>query len=259
MQFNFNTMDYVPILSPAKSLHENVRQASESSPVFMRKAKTINNIIRKMSVNELMNLQGISRSLAELNEQRNNNWFEERHVKGSPALFTFSGDVYQGLEPETLSEKALERARSGLLILSGLYGVLRPFDAMLPYRLEMGTKLPVGKAPNLHTYWRRDVTRFINEYFDQRTLVNLASKEYSAAISRKGLNILVLNVEFKDFSNGEYKVISFYAKKARGYYARFLLEYAPSTIRELQSFNTGGYAWSQEHSTDRKMVFLRGK
>lgn len=252
-------MDYVPILSPAKSLNDSVDRLAESKPVFMRKAKTINDLINDYAPEELMKLQNISRSLAELNAERNSAWSVDAHDHGIPALFAFNGDVYQGLDAPSLSDKALERAREGMLILSGLYGVLRPFDAMLPYRLEMGTKMSVGKSPNLHSYWRRDVTRFINSHFEGRTLVNLASKEYASAIGRKALSITVLDVEFKDFSKGDYKVISFYAKKARGYFARFLLENAPSTIRELQSFNTEGYFWSQAHSTDRKMVFLRGK
>ncbi len=251
-------MDYVPILSPAKSLNEDVNQVAETTPVFIRKAKTINTHIRDLSPEELMDLQKISRNLAELNAERNATWSVDAHDKGIPALFAFSGDVYQGLDASTLSDAAIERARNGVLILSGLYGVLRPFDAMLPYRLEMGTKLSIGKSPNLHNYWRRDVTRFINEHFKGRTLVNLASKEYAAAMSKKGLTVTVLDVEFKDFSKGEYKVIGFYAKKARGYFARFLLESVPKTIRDLQAFDVEGYAWSQEHSTDTKMVFIRG-
>lgn len=252
-------MDYVAIISPAKSLNENVEEKAKYTPMFMLKAKRVNETLRQFSPKELMKLQSISQNLAKLNADRNVQWSPDRHNDGTPALFTFNGDVYRGIDPGTLSDRGKREADEALLILSGLYGVLRAYDAILPYRLEMGTKLPIGKAKDLYHYWRRDISEQISKYVDNRTLINLASGEYSKALNRKALMRPMMDVEFKDFSNGTYKVVGVYAKKARGQFTRFLLEERPKTIRELQQFNEGGYYWSTEASTDSKMVFLREK
>ena len=252
-------MDYVAIISPAKSLSDHVEEQAKYTPSFMLKAKRVNETLRQFSPQDLMKLQSISQNLAELNADRNVHWSAEKHQDGTPALFTFNGDVYRGIDATTLSERAKKEADDALLILSGLYGVLRAYDAVLPYRLEMGTKLPVGKAKDLYQYWRRDVSEQISKFVGNRTLINLASAEYSKAINRKAMMRPVMDVEFKDFSKGTYKVVGVYAKKARGLFTRFLLEERPKTIRELQQFDTEGYYWSSEASTDSKMVFLRGK
>ncbi|MCH8546281.1 MAG: YaaA family protein [Cryomorphaceae bacterium] len=252
-------MDYVAIISPAKSLNDSVEERAKSMPFFMLKARRVNEVLSQFSPNDLMNLQSISQNLAELNADRNINWSPEKHQEGTPALFTFDGDVYKGIDAATLSDKAKKQSENALLILSGLYGVLHAYDAILPYRLEMGTKLPIGRAKDLYHFWRRDISEHTSKFVDNRTLINLASSEYSKALNRKALIRPVMDVEFKDFSKGSYRVIGVYAKKARGYFTRFLLEEQPKSIRELQQFDVDGYSWSSEASTDSKMVFLRGK
>ncbi|MCC5918460.1 MAG: peroxide stress protein YaaA [Cryomorphaceae bacterium] len=252
-------MSFVAILSPAKSLNEKVEMPAQSEPLFLKKSATINKSLKKLDPKALMDLQNISQKLAELNAMRNRDWSVEAHSGiGTPALFTFSGDVYQGIDAETLNPEQVKMASDRLLILSGLYGLLRPMDAMLPYRLEMGTKFSVGKNPDLYAIWQKEITKFINSSYKDCTLVNLASVEYASAIDFKTLKLPVVDVQFKDFSNGKYKIISFFAKKARGYFARFLLNPEVKTIEHLQAFDTDGYFFSEADSNPNKLVFLRG-
>jgi uncharacterized protein len=254
-----NFMFFISVLSPAKSLRKEVEQKATGKPVFLSRAAKINKVLRTMKPDDLMELQGISRNLGELNALRNKEWKIKAHEdKGTPAMFTFTGDVYQGLDAETLSENEVESAQDQLLILSGLYGVLRPQDAILPYRLEMGTKLSVSDHKDLYAFWKKDVVRYINTNYKGRTLVNLASNEYGSAIDKKTLKLPVIEVEFKDFTNGKYKIVSFYAKKARGLFARFMVQNVPKNVEELQAFSTDGYFFDESTSETNKLVFLRG-
>jgi cytoplasmic iron level regulating protein YaaA (DUF328/UPF0246 family) len=249
--------NFLAILSPAKSLRTEVDAKQKSSPEFLARAEVINSVMKQKSPGDLMDLQSISSKLAELNADRNLQWSVDAHQAGIPALYCFTGDVYQGLDVDTLDAKALSRAEESLLILSGLYGVLRPLDGILPYRLEMGTKLPVYDAKNLYEFWQTDVTEFINRNYAGRTLINLASNEYASVVDRKLLKLPVIEVVFKDYSKDKYKIISFHAKKARGLFARFLIEQNPKSTKDLQSFSYGNYYFDAASSSDGEIVFLR--
>ena len=251
-------MSFIAVLSPAKSLRTEVVQKAVDKPVFLSRAAKINKVLKTKEPDDLMELQGISRNLGELNALRNKQWKSKAHEElGTPAMFTFTGDVYQGLHADTLSEKEVDSAQDQLLILSGLYGVLRPMDAILPYRLEMGTKISVTDHKDLYAFWKKDVTKYINTHYKGRTLINLASNEYASVIDKKTLKLPVVEVVFKDFSNGKYKIVSFFAKKARGLFARYMLESAPKSIEELRAFSADGYFFDASISEANKLVFLR--
>lgn len=249
--------NFFAILSPAKSLRTEVDAQQKSSPEFLARAEVINEVMKLKSPGDLMKLQEISLKLAELNADRNLQWSVDAHQAGIPALYCFTGDVYQGLDVDTLDANSLSRAEESLLILSGLYGVLRPFDGIMPYRLEMGTKLPVHAAKNLYDFWQSTVTEFLNRNYTGKTLVNLASNEYASVIDRASLTLPVIEVAFKDYSKGKYKIVSFHAKKARGLFARFLVEQNPKTIEDLQTFTYGNYYFDAGSSSDGEIVFLR--
>lgn len=248
---------FIAILSPAKSLHTKTQVSALQQPIFLQKSAEINAELRKKSPSQLMDLQSISNKLAELNADRNLHWSVEGHQEATPAMFTFTGDVYQGLDAETLDAESRERAKESLVILSGLYGILRPYDAILPYRLEMGTKISINDSADLYAFWKNEVTNYFNQTYSEKTLINLASNEYASVIDRKNLRLPVLEITFKDFSKGDYKIISFHAKKARGLYARFLVEKNPQSLNDLQLFDYGGYSFSSELSNTNQLVFLR--
>jgi len=207
---------------------------------------------------------GISADLAELNAQRYADFsqpFTPENAKA--AVLTFKGDVYLGLAADTLKAADLNFAQKHLRILSGLYGVLRPMDLIQPYRLEMGTKLKTSQGKDLYSYWGSKVTDRLNSAFDQlpktheRVLLNLASNEYFGAVRPKELDADVVNVTFKDMSRGKYKVISFFAKKARGYMSNFIITNRIKNVAQLRSFNVEGYAYCADSSSASELVFLR--
>ena len=203
---------------------------------------------------------GISSKLAQLNHQRNQE-FEAIHTKENsrPAMYLFAGDVYLGLDAYSFPVENLDRAQNSLRILSGLYGILRPLDLIQPYRLEMGTKLPIQRNKDLYGLWQKKLTTSLNEELQENELlVNLASQEYSKAVDFSKINSEVISPIFKDFKNGELKIISFFAKKARGSMARFLLENKIETLEGLKNFNVDGYAFSEnETQNEIEPVFVR--
>ena len=208
----------------------------------------------------LSQLLKISDKLGNLNWERNQNFktpFNKENA--TPAVYTFDGDVYTGLDIYTLPIEKIKVLQKSLRILSGLYGVLKPLDLIQPYRLEMGTKFPVETKKNLYDFWKLKITSFINEELEENELfVNLASNEYFSSIDVKALKTEVITPQFKDFKNGTLKMISFYAKKARGMMVRYMLDNENATAETLLGFDYGGYTFSEEHTqSPLAPVFVR--
>ena len=249
------------ILSPAKTLDFETPPtvADFSQPAFLKQGQSIIQELKKKTSKDLQKLMSLSPKLAELNIERYRQWklpFTPKNAR--PAVFAFMGDVYQGLDVRTLSPKEIKYAQEHVRILSGLYGVLAPLDLIQAYRLEMGTKLKIGHHSDLYTYWKKAVTEHLQATLGQeKILINLASKEYADVVDFKQLKALVITPVFKDKSGGKYKVISFFAKKARGALLRHMLKKAAVTPQELLDFNWEGYAFHAESSTDTEWVFRR--
>lgn len=248
------------ILSPAKSLNTEVmpNMPATTEPAFLDRTQVLADHMRHYSPAELAHLMKLSDSLSSLNAARFEQWqADHRDESLLPAVFAFNGDVYQGLDIQTLAPELLPQVNARLRILSGLYGLLRPLDAMRPYRLEMGTKLQHGPTTSLPKFWRDTVTDALNHELQGAMLVNLASQEYAEAVDFGAINGPVVSPVFKDFKNGDYKIISFYAKRARGLMARFLVEHEVATPEALQDFNYGGYQYSDTHSKPMAPCFIR--
>ncbi|WP_100643054.1 peroxide stress protein YaaA [Alteromonas facilis] len=251
------------VLSPAKNLDLDPTSYSlpETQPSLMSRTQDLVKVCKQQSPADLASLMKISDKLAILNAERFNSFdvpFTKSNAK--PAVFTFNGDVYTGLDAATLSESALAFGQKHLRILSGLYGVLRPMDLMQAYRLEMGTALKTPAGKNLYEFWGSDITDEINKQLadiDSEVLINLASNEYFKAVKSKQLSVPVITPVFKDFKNGQYKVISFFAKKARGLMARYILENQITNAADLKHFNVDGYAYDDALSTSSDWVFTR--
>lgn len=249
------------ILSPAKSLDFETPIFTEigSDIRFPEKAQQVNAVLRKKSPKQLKELMGISESLAVLNYERNQLWSSQSEPgKNRPAVFAFNGEVYRGLNVSTLSASKHELMQNTLRILSGQYGLLRPLDKIMPYRLEMGTKLAIGKSKNLYEFWQSAVTSALNEELENSELiVNLASNEYAKCLDFKSIKNRVITPIFKENKNGVYKVLSVYAKHARGLMARYIIEQNVNTIDDLKAFNLDGYHWAADLSNEEQLVFIR--
>jgi cytoplasmic iron level regulating protein YaaA (DUF328/UPF0246 family) len=249
------------VISPAKSLnYESALPTTLSTDSrFLNEAQQLNKLLKKKSAKALSELMHISPNLGQLNYERNQDWaipFTAENAR--PAIYAFSGDVYRGLDAYTIPTSKLETLQNSVRIISGLYGLLNPLDLVQPYRLEMGTKLPVGKAKNLYEFWRKKVTTALNEELKEGELfVNLASQEYFKAIDVKALKVPVIHIDFKEFKNGQYKTIAIFAKLARGYMTRHIIDNVVDTVDGLKTFTTDGYAFDANLSTDTKLVFTR--
>lgn len=250
------------VISPAKSLNfeSNLPTEQNSNPCFLAEADRINHLLKEKTPAEISQLMKISEKLGNLNWERNQNFklpFNKDNAR--PAVYTFDGDVYTGLDVFTLPPEKIQVLQESLRILSGLYGVLKPLDLIQPYRLEMGTKFPVDENKNLYDFWKQKITTFINDELEENELfVNLASNEYFSAIDSKVLRTAVITPQFKDFKNGTLKMISFYAKKARGMMVRYLLDKENVTAETLLDFDYGGYVYSEEHTqSPLAPVFIR--
>ncbi len=205
-------------------------------------------------------MQSISVPLASLNFQRNQDWNLNHAELTRQAALCFKGDVYLGMEAHNWSENDMEYAEAHLRILSGLYGILRPNDLIKPYRLEMGTRISVGRRKDLYHFWNDRLKKyFLKEIGSDQLIVNLASNEYFNAIKAANVKNPILNLEFKDFSNGSYKVLSFFAKKARGMMADYIITNRIDNPDELKAFNSELYYYDHQNSTTDKFVFLRDK
>ena len=250
------------LLSPAKSMNAErpIPDYAYSSIVFEEEALRINKLLRGKSARSLAKLMHISDALASLNADRNQQFsFPFTDENARPAVFYFDGDVYQGLDVETLQAQYYDRLQDQVRILSGLYGLLRPMDRIQAYRLEMGTKFPIGSKKNLVAFWKPKLTAFLNaDLKSDEWVVNLASNEYFSALDAKAIKGQFLQPQFKDYKNGTLKMISFFAKKARGMMTRYLIENECTTRDEVLSFDGGGYHFSETHTEDpTKPVFIR--
>lgn len=249
------------VISPAKSLNFEKELPTQrfSEPQFLKQAETIQKTLKKKKPKVLAQLMDISDKLAELNWQRNQDWQAPFTVENArPAVYAFDGDVYIGLDVYTLPEEKLDVLQDKLRILSGLYGLLQPLDLMQPYRLEMGTSIAIGKNKNLYEFWKKTITKTLNSELQKGELfVNLASNEYFSAIDVKALKVPVITPEFKDYKDGQLKMISFFAKKARGMMVRYILDTNAETIDDLKGFNYEGYAFDANLSSGNKLVFTR--
>ncbi|WP_100656628.1 peroxide stress protein YaaA [Alteromonas flava] len=251
------------VLSPAKNLDLEPVKVSHATtqPELLSDAKVLVDVCRQLSPAELSSLMKISDKLAILNAERFNSFeFPFTNDNAKPAALTFNGDVYAGLQADSLQPKELEFAQQHLRILSGLYGVLRPLDLMQAYRLEMGTSLTTPKHKNLYEFWGDRITQVLNQqlaHIGSETLVNLASNEYFKAVKKRQLDAQIITPVFKDFKNGQYKVISFFAKKARGLMARFILQNHITDVEQLKKFDVEGYTYDAALSTAEDWVFTR--
>ncbi len=251
------------LISPAKSLDYKtaVPFSYKSEPIFKRHTKLVNDVLKTYSQKDLSELMHISDKLAELNWTRN----QERTLKittnshhARAAVYAFNGDVYSGLDVYTLKEDQCIDLQSKLRILSGLYGLLKPFDHIEPYRLEMGTKMSIGESANLYEFWRPLITAALNKEMKKgELLINLASVEYFSAVDKKALIGQVITPDFKELRAGKLKSISFFAKKARGMMVRYMIENQVETVEGLKGFNVDGYAFSEVNSTENKLLFIR--
>jgi hypothetical protein len=232
-----------------------------SQPQFVAQSTELISTLKKKTPQQIAELMDLSQALSTLNADRYKAWspqFSEKNAR--PAVLAFNGDVYEGLDAKTLKLKELQWAQEHLAILSGLYGVLRPLDLMQPYRLEMGTSLKHGKASNLYQFWGSQIADYLNKQLAKDkdpVIVNLASQEYFKSVDRKVLQARVIECVFQDFKNGQYKIISFFAKRARGLMARFAIEHKAKTVEQLKAFNLEGYAFSPDVSDADTLVFRR--
>ena len=249
------------IISPAKSLNFDavLPNLTYSNPCFNEEAKRINELLKNKSPVELSQLMHISDKLGNLNWERNQSFNNQESLKNSrPAVYAFNGDVYSGLDVFTLTEDKINSMQDSLRILSGLYGVLKPLDLIQPYRLEMGTKIGIEKNKNLYEFWRQKITSFLNSELEEELFVNLASTEYFSVVDQKVIKTPIITPQFKDFKNGKLKIISFYAKKARGMMVRYLLDTPNKDYDALLGFDSGGYAYSEMHTESKLVpVFIR--
>lgn len=249
------------LISPAKTLDltstPNIDTVSQ--PELLDESQQLINTIKPYTPADIASLMKLSDKLATLNVSRYQEWQKEHTQSNSrPAIYTFMGDVYTGLDAYSLNESDLKYAQESLHILSGLYGLLKPLDLMQAYRLEMGTSLKNDRGTNLYQFWGDIIVNKINETLNEdELLVNLASNEYFKAVNKKKLTAPLITPNFLDEKNGKFKVISFYAKKARGLMARYLIENRCETLDELKAFDLAGYRYDPEQSTQDNPVFIR--
>ena len=246
----------VILLSPAKKLDfSETTCTQESKPFFTKKTQEVLQVMQQKSAMEIADLMHLSKDLADLNFERYQK-FKKNPEK--QAVLAFDGEVYNGLQAKTWNEEMLLKAQEKIIILSGLYGFLKPLDKIKPYRLEMGTKLAIQNHKNLYEFWKPTVTKALNKELEKDELfVNLASTEYFSAIDVKALHVPVITPEFKDYKDGKLKIISFFAKKARGMMVRYIIDTNAETIDDLKGFNYDGYQFDANLSKGNHLVFTR--
>jgi cytoplasmic iron level regulating protein YaaA (DUF328/UPF0246 family) len=246
------------LISSAKKMRKpGPSPLPSSSPVFINESLELTKILQNKHHDEIKKLMNLSDVLTTLNVQRYFQWdMQSKPTHAKPAILTFDGAVYRGIQPETLSIEDLSLAQKQLLILSGLYGILSPLDEIQPYRLEMGTKLKNNLGTNLYSFWQERITAYLNKV-EQKLIIKLASKEYFKAIKSQELVAKVVTPIFKDCKNGKYKIVSFHAKRARGLMVRYLIQNNITTLDQLKQFNKEGYYFSSSDSTNHDLVFLR--
>lgn len=253
----------IAVVSPAKSLDfDTISTFEPSQPRLLDCTNQLIEVLRKKSPAEIKSLMGISENLAQLNVDRYQAYEATHSTRNAKSCaLAFTGDVYQGLNAGTFDQESMTFAQQHFRILSGLYGLLRPLDLIQPYRLEMGTKLAFDDYNTLYDYWGStilDLLRADLKAQGDNVLINLASNEYFKSIDKKAPDIEVVDMEFKDFKNDKYKIISFYAKKARGLMSRYIIENKVSSVDALKGFDYEGYYFDEAASTDKKLAFKRG-
>lgn len=250
------------IISPAKTLDYESPLATEThtQPDFLDDACELIDQLKTLEPHQVSNLMSISDKLGQLNAERFRAW----HTPFTPenarqCVLAFKGDVYAGLDAESFSEDDFSFAQKHLRILSGLYGLLKPLDLMQPYRLEMGTRFENKRGKDLYAFWGSQITEALNQQLadDDKVLVNLASNEYFKSVKKKNLDARLITPQFKDWKNGQYKMISFYAKKARGLMCRYAIQNRITDAEHLKGFNLDGYYFSEDQSDNNNWVFLR--
>ena len=249
------------LISPSKTLNfdNNINCDITSKCRLIDYTSELHKILISYSKNDLKNLMNVSDKIAELNYNRFKIWEDPSKSKTSKqAIYAFKGDVYSGLDAESIDEDKFDYLQNSLRIISGYYGLLRPFDQILPYRLEMGTKLENENGNNLYKFWGDKITDVLNEDLDTNDIiVNLASDEYFKSINKDKIKSKIITPVFKEFKNGLYKVIAIYAKKARGLMSRFLIERKSTSIDDIKLFNIDGYSFDSNLSNDSQLVFTR--
>lgn len=249
------------VLSPAKSLNleSELPTTNFTEGCFLKEAERLNKLLKKKSARSLSKLMKISPTLGQLNYERNQEWQLPFTPKNSrQAVYAFSGDVYRGLDAYTIPKEKIDKLQNTVRIISGLYGVLKPLDLMQPYRLEMGTKFPVGRNKNLYDFWKKKVTQALNDELQEDELfLNLASNEYFKAIDVKALKVPVVNITFLEFKEGNYKNIAIFSKLARGLMTRYIIDTNASSIEDIKGFNYESYSFDVNQSTDLNLVFTR--
>lgn len=251
------------VVSPAKTLDYDTAPVTQthSQPSFTDHSQLLIDELRKLSVQDVAALMKLSDKLSSLNVARYESWEEQFSFENAKqAVLAFKGDVYTGLDAETLSEDDLKFAQDHLRILSGLYGILKPLDLMQPYRLEMGTRLQNARGKNLYEFWGTIICDALNQELTQNSnpvLINLASNEYYKAAKEKNLQARIITPAFKDWKNGQYKMISFYAKKARGLMTRYIIQNKIDTPEQLKNFDLEGYRFSETMSEGDNWTFIR--
>ena len=253
----------IAVVSPAKSLDfETPFSVEPTQPRLLDSTNELIDVLRKKSPEDIQNLMSISDNLSELNVSRYHS-FQSKHTSenAKPSILAFQGDVYQGLKADTFDDSKMDFAQKHFRILSGLYGLLRPLDLIQPYRLEMGTKLAFDDYNTLYAYWGDKILNILEKDLKAQgddIIVNLASVEYFKSVDKKQMNAQVIDVEFKDFKSDKYKIVSFYAKKARGLMSRFMIENNITNPTDLKAFDYEGYYLDEKESSEKKLAFKRG-
>lgn len=249
------------VISPAKRLDWAERDVEVTQPDFQDDAIRLSKTARNLTLGDLKKLMDLSDDLARLNRDRYRTFSDTPDSEATrPAALAFAGDTYQGLEATSLDAEEMAWAQDHLRILSGLYGVLRPLDAIQAYRLEMGSRLKTRRGKNLYEYWRDQLSKALNAQANEvgsDVLVNCASQEYFGAVDMKALNLKVITPVFMEDKGGTPKIVSFFAKKARGAMARYVIQHRLTDPAGLRDFDTGGYEYQPELSSEDKPVFLR--
>ena len=251
------------LLSPAKSLDYATppQVTTHTQPLYTRQSAALIDVLKTKTTSDISELMDLSTALSDLNVARYQAWSKKFTAKNAKqAVLAFNGDVYDGLNAKTLSAAKLDWAQKHVRILSGLYGVLRPLDLMQPYRLEMGTALKTTKGKNLYQFWDAQIANHLNERLAENktpTVVNLASEEYFKVVDLKALKARVVSCVFEDCKNGQYKIISFHAKRARGLMARYAIDKKITSVKKLEGFSADGYQFAAEQSAPDRLVFRR--
>jgi len=249
------------VISPAKKLNENCDKnliSNYTVPPYLENSKKIVSTLKTYSVSKLSKLMNISDKISSLNYERYIKWsLPFSRDNAHPALLLFQGDVYKGIEAESFEEEDFLFAQKSLRILSGLYGILKPFDLIQPYRLEMGTQLKIGKYNDLYDFWGDNITNAINKDNNSDYLINLASVEYFKSINQKNLKSKLINISFKEKRDGNYKIIGIYAKKARGLMSRYIVKNKITDPKQIKKFREDNYTYNKTLSSDSEWVFTR--